>query len=67
MINYKKFIKLKHSDIQLKSNDEFEESLEQRMGSAIASRLNEMCEVIHVFGRDMRGQGQTFLKNLQED
>ena len=55
------------SNIQLKSNDEFEESLEQRMGSAIASRLNEMCEVIHVFGRDMRGQGQTFLKNLQED
>ncbi len=45
------------SNIELKSKneDELEESLEERMGSAIASRLSEVCEILPVKGKDMRG------------
>ncbi len=45
------------SNIELKSkkNDELEESLEERMGTAIASRLSEVCEIIPVKGIDLRG------------
>ncbi|WP_457641704.1 ATP-binding protein [Persephonella sp.] len=45
------------SNIELKgkkSENSLEETLEERMGSAIASRLSEMCEILSVKGQDMR-------------
>jgi len=53
------------SNVELKTKDEeeLEESLESRMGSAIASRLSEICEVLPVKGKDMRGSK---LLELQE-
>jgi len=51
------------SNIKLKGKSEFEESLEERMGSSIASRLAEVCEILPVKGQDMRGSR---LLELQE-
>jgi len=47
------------SNIDLKSkekdeDDMLQQSLEDRMGTAIASRLSEMCKVVEVKGKDMR-------------
>ncbi len=47
------------SNIDLKSkgkedDDILQQSLEDRMGTAIASRLSEMCKVVEVKGKDMR-------------
>jgi len=42
-------------ELKSKNEDELEESLEERMGSAIASRLSEICEILPVKGKDMRG------------
>jgi len=53
------------SNFNLTSEDEFTDSLEDRMGSAIVSRIGEICDVIHVEGHDMRGK--SFLKRLKED
>ena len=52
------------SNIELKSNkntegDMLENTLEERMGQAIASRLSEMCEVLPVKGKDKRTGGIT--------
>ncbi|WP_457639407.1 ATP-binding protein [Persephonella sp.] len=51
------------SNIELKSKkidgDILENTLEERMGQAIASRLSEVCEVIPVKGKDRRGSGVT--------
>ncbi|WP_200674431.1 ATP-binding protein [Persephonella atlantica] len=48
------------SNIELKSKKKVEEdilenTLEERMGQAIASRLSEMCEILPVKGKDRRG------------
>ncbi len=51
-------------DLKSKSEEELEESLEERMGSAIASRLSEICQIIPVKGQDMRGSK---LLELQEN
>lgn len=53
------------SNFELKSDNEIEDSLEERMGKAIVSRIGEICEVIHVKGQDMRGK--SFLKRLKEE
>ncbi|EDP72957.1 MULTISPECIES: ATP-binding protein [Aquificales] len=52
------------SNIELKSQkkgdeDILENTLEERMGSSIASRLSEMCEVLPVKGEDKRGSRLT--------
>ncbi len=48
------------SNIELKSKkkidgDMLENTLEERMGQSIASRLSEMCEVLPIKGKDRRG------------
>ncbi len=48
------------SNIELKNKkkvegDLLENTLEERMGQAIASRLSEMCEILPVKGKDRRG------------
>jgi len=49
------------SNIELKSRkmdgDVLENTLEERMGQAIASRLSEICEIIPVKGKDKRDSG----------
>ncbi|NPA57866.1 MAG: ATP-binding protein [Aquificae bacterium] len=49
------------SNVELKSRkiegDVLENTLEERMGQAIASRLSEICEIIPVKGKDKRSSG----------
>jgi len=51
-------------ELKTKNENELEESLEERMGTAIASRLSEICEILPVKGQDMRGSK---LLELQEN
>ncbi len=58
------------SNIDLKSKAQeddniLQQSLEDRMGAAIASRLSEMCKVVEVKGRDMRNS--TIVNRLLEE
>ncbi len=58
------------SNIDLKSkekdeDDVLQQSLEDRMGTAIASRLSEMCKVVEVKGKDMRNS--TIVNRLLEE
>ncbi|RMA97683.1 ATP-binding protein [Hydrogenothermus marinus] len=53
------------SNLDLSSDDEMQTSLEEKLGSSIASRIREICEVIYVKGPDVRGRN--FLNRLQEE
>ncbi len=41
-------------EITKKAENDVRETLEERMGTAIASRLSEMCQILTVKGQDMR-------------
>jgi DNA replication protein DnaC len=51
------------ADIELSKND----SLEERMGKPIMSRISEICEPIYVAGEDKRGKTQSSLKEIKEE
>jgi len=60
------------SNIELKTSrktegDILENTLEERMGQAIASRLSEICEVLPVKGKDKRGSSLTETKKGVEN
>ncbi len=57
------------SNISIKAEnldeDVIEESLEERLGKSIASRLTEMCKIIEMDGKDMRNT--TIVRRMLED
>ncbi len=52
-------------DFQVK--DKLDNSLEERMGKPILSRILEICEPIHMAGEDLRGKDREYLKKIDEE
>jgi len=48
-----------------KKENIFSESIEERLGSSIASRIYEMCDIVEIKGIDLR-RAKTVLKDLKE-
>ena len=54
------------TNLELQSETEIDDSLEERMGKPIISRILEICEPIHMAGEDLRGKPEDYLDQLDE-